>query len=183
MNMTANMNKLLSAAVLLGILLDVGCGGTVDLSPLEPKADPPGSSSGAGAAHSGGGGAPASAGAPASGGAPTSGGAVCSNPASVAVTQGAAVYTQQCGVCHGADAHGKEGPNITMSRTAGIGDWTYQQFRDAVRLSVRPNGAELCPLMTRFSPSDISDASMQDLYAYLQCRPISDTLNRGTYCP
>jgi len=70
-----------------------------------------------------------------------------------------------------------------MSQTAGIGNWTYQDFRNALRASVRPDGTPLCVLMSEFSPSEISDASMQDLFAYLQCQPIDDTVNRGTYCP
>jgi hypothetical protein len=35
--------------------------------------------------------------------------------------------------------------------------------------------------MTRFSA--ISDASMADLYAYLQTKPISDKVERGSACP
>src|SRR6188768_3833229 len=106
MNMTTNMTKLLSATALLGILLEAGCGGTVDLSPLKPKIDQSSSSNdGGGAGPSGSSGAPGTSGAP------------CANSTSVA--KGAAVYTSQtCDSCHGADAHGAQGPNITMSRTA-----------------------------------------------------------------
>jgi hypothetical protein len=38
-------------------------------------------------------------------------------------------------------------------------------------------------LMSKYPPSDISDASTQDLYEYLQSKPINDAVNRGTYCP
>ena len=81
-----NMNKLRNGAVLLGILLDVGCGGPIDLSRLKPteSAGNAGESAGgapgsAGASDSGGtpngGGTPNSGGTPESAGAPDSGGA------------------------------------------------------------------------------------------------------------
>ena len=65
-------------------------------------------------------------------------------------TKGATVYSTNCVSCHSADAAGKEGPNITMSMTAGIGSWTYQQFHDAVRLGKDKDGTQLCPFMTPF---------------------------------
>jgi hypothetical protein len=85
--------------------------------------------------------------------------------------------------CHGADAQGGGGPNITMSMTAGIGSWTYQQFYDAVRSAKGKDGTDLCLLMTKFETKDVSDSGMQDLYAFLKSKPVVDTVNRGTYCP
>ena len=88
-----------------------------------------------------------------------------------------------CDSCHTATGKGKEGPNITMSKTAGIGNWTYQQFYDAVRNQKRNDGTMLCQLMTKFSVTEITDAQMQDLYAYIGSLPVSDVVNKGSYCP
>jgi len=105
-------------------------------------------------------------------------------PADDPVGRGAKVWSDQiCGSCHGEDAKGKEGPNITMSKTAGIGNWTYQQFHDAVRLAKDTDGTNLCVFMASFTEGEISEAQMKDLYAYVQSKPISDVVNKGTYCP
>ena len=97
-------------------------------------------------------------------------------------TKGSAVYQSQvCGSCHGGDAEGGNGPNITMSKTAGIGNWTYQQFHDAVRKAVDEDGKPLCALMASYAESDISEASMADLYAFIKSKPVNDTVNKGTY--
>ena len=139
----------------------------------DPEPVPPGT---AGAA-----GAPAVvAGAPGAGsaGAPAAAGAT-GDP-----TKGAAVWTAQaCASCHAETAAGREGPNITMSVTAGIGAWTYQQFHDAVRLAKDTDGTDLCPLMQKFPETSISEAGMLDLYAFIKTKPISDVANEGTYKP
>ena len=112
--------------------------------------------------------------------------ACSSDPASSGdpVARGAEVWADQgCDTCHGSDAKGREGPNITMSTTAGIGAWSYQQFHDAVRLAKGKDGVALCQFMTKFEESDISEAGMQDLHAYIKSLPISDVVNRGSYCP
>ena len=83
----------------------------------------------------------------------------------------------------GSNAQGKEGPNITMSKTAGIGAWTYQQFHDAVRLAKDKDGTDLCVFMTKFPESEITEAGMQDLYAFIGSKPVSDVVNKGSYCP
>ena len=99
-------------------------------------------------------------------------------------TKGAALWTMQaCVICHGDNAAGLYGPNITMSKTAGIGIWTEAQFRDAVRLGKNIDGSDLCTQMTRFPVSDINDAAIADLFAYLKTKPISDVAMRGSYCP
>lgn len=101
-----------------------------------------------------------------------------------AVSRGAKVWADQaCDTCHGSNAQGKEGPNITMSKTAGIGAWTYQQFHDAVRLAKDKDGTDLCVFMTKFPESEITEAGMQDLYAFIGSKPVSDVVNKGSYCP
>jgi cytochrome c553 len=139
-----------------------------------PEETPGGS---AGTAHGG-----ASSGGAAHGGA-SSGGASSGGAASGDATKGATVYSINCTSCHGADAAGNQGPNITMSMTAGIGSWTYAQFENAVRLGKAKDGTtQLCSLMTMFAEKDISEPSMLDLWAYLKSKPISDVPQKGSFC-
>jgi len=98
--------------------------------------------------------------------------------------KGATVYNNLvCGSCHGSDAKGFSGPNITASVTAGIGSWTYQQFHDALRTNRDKDGRQLCVFMSTYAESDISEPSMVDLWAYLRSLPVSDVVNKGTSCP
>ncbi len=95
---------------------------------------------------------------------------------------GATIYTGQvCNTCHGPDGSGNQGPNITLSTTAGIGSWTYQQFHDAVRLAKRNDGTPLCVLMLSYNETDISEQGIADLYAFLKSQPINDTPQKGSY--
>ncbi|MBF9000857.1 cytochrome c [Vibrio nitrifigilis] len=64
--------------------------------------------------------------------------------------------------------------NITSSKQFGIGNWTEQQFADAVRKGVRPDGSQLYPAMPYTSYSNITDQDMQALYAYFQSVPAID---------
>lgn len=56
--------------------------------------------------------------------------------------------------------------NITPSKTAGIGNYTLQQFSDAVRLGVRADGGRLYPAMPYTSYAKITDNDMKALYSY-----------------
>jgi mono/diheme cytochrome c family protein len=56
--------------------------------------------------------------------------------------------------------------NITPSKTAGIGNYTLQQFGDAVRKGVRADGANLYPAMPYTSYALLSDKDVKALYAY-----------------
>ena len=58
--------------------------------------------------------------------------------------------------------------NITPSATAGIGQYTEEQFARAVRAGVRADGANLYPAMPYTSYKVLTDADIQDLYAYFQ---------------
>ncbi|HEY3256057.1 MAG TPA: c-type cytochrome [Polyangiaceae bacterium] len=100
------------------------------------------------------------------------------------MSRGASIYLEQaCGSCHGDNAAGAQGPNITFSSTAGIGRWSYQQFRDSLRLARRPDGTELCALAAPYPETDLSEREILDLYAFLMSKPIVNVVNRGTYCP
>jgi len=149
------------------VVLATACSGSDE--PTQPGAA--GSSSSGGSATSGG--------SSSSGGSATSGG---SSSTTGDATKGATVWsTNACGSCHAETAAGAIGPNITFSKTAGIGNWTLAQFTAAVRSGKNIDGTELCGSMTRFAA--ISDASMADLYAYIQAKPISEKVERGSVCP
>jgi len=114
------------------------------------------------------------------GGAVGGGGSGGSDP----VAKGAVVWDkQECASCHGADAKGFYGPNITYSMAAGIGGWTAAQFRAAVRDGKDTDGSDLCFQMTKFSAALINDAEMDDLFAYVKSKAVSDVVNQGTFCP
>jgi mono/diheme cytochrome c family protein len=56
--------------------------------------------------------------------------------------------------------------NITPSKTDGIGNYTYEQFSDAVRKGIRADGAHLYPAMPYTSYAQVTDDDMKALYAY-----------------
>ena len=60
------------------------------------------------------------------------------------------------------------GPNITPHPQAGIGKWAFADFRRALREGERPDGAHFFPAFPYASFTRISDADLQDLWAYLR---------------
>ncbi|MBF6636466.1 c-type cytochrome [Rouxiella silvae] len=56
--------------------------------------------------------------------------------------------------------------NITPSKTAGIGNYTLEDFDKAVRKGIRKDGSNLYPAMPYTSYSKISDEDIKALYAY-----------------
>ena len=56
--------------------------------------------------------------------------------------------------------------NITPSRTAGIGGYTFEQFARALRDGVRADGARLYPAMPYTSYALVTDDDARALYAY-----------------
>jgi len=56
--------------------------------------------------------------------------------------------------------------NITPSKTAGIGNYTEQQFSDALRRGIRADGKQLYPAMPYTAYAQISDDDVQALYAW-----------------
>ncbi|MBA0038586.1 cytochrome c [Pantoea sp. BIGb0393] len=86
-----------------------------------------------------------------------------------------------CGACHTAPNQGREmsggyiissplgnivASNITPSKTAGIGNYTEQDFAKAVRSGINKQGQHLYPAMPYTSYAKISDADIHALYAY-----------------
>lgn len=56
--------------------------------------------------------------------------------------------------------------NITPSKTAGIGNYTLEEFSRSLRQGVRKDGAHLYPAMPYTSYTQITDADIAALYAY-----------------
>ncbi|WP_229792770.1 c-type cytochrome [Rhodanobacter panaciterrae] len=56
--------------------------------------------------------------------------------------------------------------NITPSKTAGIGNYTEQQFSDALRRGIRADGARLYPAMPYTAYARLSDDDVHALYAW-----------------
>jgi len=56
--------------------------------------------------------------------------------------------------------------NITPSRTAGIGGYTFEQFVRALREGIRADGARLYPAMPYTSYALVTDEDARALYAY-----------------
>lgn len=75
--------------------------------------------------------------------------------------------------------------NITPSKTHGIGNYTEQQFRDALRKGVRADGQHLYPAMPYTSYALVSDDDAQALYAYFMqdVAPIDATPEQTTALP
>src|SRR5690625_4082487 len=86
-----------------------------------------------------------------------------------------------CMVCHTADSGptnagglGLETPfgtiystNITPDKETGIGSWTYAAFERAMREGIHQDGRHLYPAFPYTAFAKISDADMQELYAWL----------------
>ncbi len=70
-------------------------------------------------------------------------------------------------------------PNITPDRETGIGAWTGDVFRRALRHGVRPDGANYFPVFPYPSFTGITDDDLRAIYAYLQARPAVHRPNRA----
>lgn len=74
--------------------------------------------------------------------------------------------------------------NITPSKTDGIGNYSEQQFSDAVREGIRADGANLYPVMPYTEYAQLTDADVQALYAYfMHGVPAVDSKPRATRLP
>jgi mono/diheme cytochrome c family protein len=62
-------------------------------------------------------------------------------------------------------------PNITPDRDTGIGAWTDDEFDNAVRRGIRPNGARLYPAMPFTAYTMMSRADVVAMRAYLKTLP------------
>lgn len=61
--------------------------------------------------------------------------------------------------------------NITPDKTTGIGNWTEQQFSNALKHGIRADGQNLYPAMPYTSYSKLTDADIHAMYAYFMSLP------------
>lgn len=75
-------------------------------------------------------------------------------------------------------------PNITPSKKAGIGNWSFEDFDRAMRKGKRPDGSNLYPAMPYTDYQGITDGDMRALYAYFMkgVQPV-DTIAPQTHLP
>lgn len=74
--------------------------------------------------------------------------------------------------------------NITADRDHGIGGYTFDEFVLAMREGVAKGGKHLYPAMPFTSYAKVSDADLQDLYAYFTTQvPASPQPNRASDIP
>jgi len=71
------------------------------------------------------------------------------------------------------------GPNITPHPQAGLGRWTEADFTRAMRLGVRPDGANYYPAFPYPSFTHITDGDLRDLWAFLRTVPPSNRANQA----
>jgi mono/diheme cytochrome c family protein len=64
--------------------------------------------------------------------------------------------------------------NITPDPQNGIGKWTAQQFQQALREGVRPDGEHLYPVFPYTSFTKVTDQDAAALFAYLKSVPAAD---------
>jgi cytochrome c553 len=99
-------------------------------------------------------------------------------------TAGGKLYSDRsCNSCHGNNGEGSQGPNITPSTAAGIGAWTTDQIKSAIRDGKNKDGKNLCSSMPRWSTSQISDSDLATLVDFLQKELTAvDVPNQGSLC-
>ena len=70
------------------------------------------------------------------------------------------------------------GPNITPDKETGIGTWSEDDFRRAIRHGERRDGSNYFPAFPYPSFTGMSDADIQDLWAYMRTVPPARLANR-----
>ncbi len=103
-------------------------------------------------------------------------------PAEANVTYGEYLVTiTSCGSCHGEnlagntpDSDSPQGPNITPG--GNLGDWRYEEFAQALRNGVTPDGEQLdAEQMPWPNYSGMSDTEVEALWVYIQSlEPLPD---------
>jgi mono/diheme cytochrome c family protein len=88
------------------------------------------------------------------------GGCGCHTTKAAGLNAGGRKFTGPFGVVYGT--------NITPDKETGIGGWTEQQFSDAMRYGVRPNGDKLLPVMPYAAFRLMAEDDMRALWAYLR---------------
>ncbi len=70
------------------------------------------------------------------------------------------------------------GPNITPDPEHGLGNWTKEDFRRALREGISPTNKPYYPAFPFTSFTKMSDADIDDLWAYLRSVPASSQANK-----
>ncbi len=70
------------------------------------------------------------------------------------------------------------GTNLTQSAEHGLGAWSYEDFRRAMRHGRSPKGRPYFPAFPYPSFTQITDADLQDLWAYFQTLPAVEQPDR-----
>lgn len=70
------------------------------------------------------------------------------------------------------------GPNITSDRETGIGAWSEEDFKRALRNGERRDGSHYFPAFPYPSFTGMTDADVRDLWAYLQTVPAAKQPSR-----
>lgn len=68
-------------------------------------------------------------------------------------------------------------PNITPHATTGIGKWSFDDFKRAMRRGERPDGASYYPSFPYPSYAGMSDTDLADLWAFLRMVPPANQSN------
>ena len=98
-----------------------------------------------------------------------------------------------CNGCHGDLQHGANpvgglgldtpfgtfrAPNITPDREHGIGGWSQEEFKTALRAGVGRHGEYLFPVFPYTSFTKMTDRDVEDLYAYMMSLPAIPVPNK-----
>ena len=78
---------------------------------------------------------------------------------------GQTLFAGNCAGCHGAQAGGGIGPNLTPAD--GPKAWTDAQFLTTLREGRTPE-RELAPTMPRFSSEQLSDTDVANIHAWIK---------------
>lgn len=78
---------------------------------------------------------------------------------------GKEVFASNCAGCHGADAKGQVGPNLTTAD--GPKAWDDAAFLTAIRAGKTPEKT-LQPMMPRFTEAQVSDKQAADVHAFIK---------------
>lgn len=71
------------------------------------------------------------------------------------------------------------GPNITPHPVSGLGKWSEADFRRAMRLGERPDGAHYYPAFPYPSFTGMTERDIRDLWAYLRSLPPASRSNQA----
>lgn len=69
-------------------------------------------------------------------------------------------------------------PNISSSAAEGIGDWSLEEFANAVTRGVSPEGQHYYPAFPFTAYTKMEDQDLVDLWAYMQTLPTSDVASK-----